>query len=83
MRTKRTKQYIEDVAKEQHVTPSQVKGVADFMFEFVAESMAEGERKSLDFPEIRVMGWGLFKVKEGRRKHFEKINNERLNSNRK
>jgi nucleoid DNA-binding protein len=80
MRTKRTKQFIEDTATEHGVKPSQVKEVADSMFEFVAEVMSEGDRKSLNFAEIRLMGWGVFRVKEGRRKQFEKINNERINN---
>ena len=74
MRTKRTKGYIEETATKHGVRPSQVKEIADSMFEFVAEVMSEGERESLNFPEIRLMKWGIFKVKEGRRKHFEKIN---------
>ncbi len=74
MRTRRTKGYIEETATEHGVRPSQVKDVADSMFEFVVEIMAEGDRKGLNFAEIRLMKWGVFKVKEGRRKHFEKIN---------
>ena len=82
MRTKRTKVYIEETAKECGVTPSQVKGVAESMFEFAAEVMAEGERKSLNFPEVRLMGLGIFRVKEGKRKQFERINNEKSTSDR-
>lgn len=82
MRTKKTKEYIEETAKELGFTPSQVKGVAESMFEHVAEVMSEGDRKRLDFPEVRLMGFGVFRVKEGRRKQFEKINNERLNNTR-
>jgi len=65
---------MEETATEHGVRPSQVKDVADSMFEFVAEIMSEGDRKGLNFAEIRLMKWGVFKVKEGRRKHFEKIN---------
>lgn len=80
MRTRRTKEYIEKTANKHGVKPSQVKEVADSMFEFVADVMADGDRDSLNFPEIRLMRWGVFKVKEGRRKHFNKINNERSNN---
>lgn len=76
MRTKRTKIYIEETADEHGVKQNQVKEIADSMFEFAAEVMGEGERESLNFPEIRLMKWGIFKVKEGRRKHFERINNK-------
>ena len=73
MRTKRTKGYIEETANEHGVRPSEVKDVADSMFEFVADVMADGDRVNLNFPEIRLMKWGIFKVREGRRKHFEKL----------
>ena len=77
MRTKRTKKYMDETATEHGVRPSEVKEVADSMFDFVAEVMSEGDRERLDFPEIRLMKWGVFKVKPGRRKHFKKINDEK------
>ena len=64
---------MSEVAIEHGVRPSQVKEVADSMFDFVAEVMSEGDRERLDFPEIRLMKWGVFKVKPGRKKHFKKI----------
>jgi len=48
--------------------------VADSMFRFAAEIMSEGDRKLMDFADVRIMGWGVFRVKEGRRKHFQRIN---------
>lgn len=77
MRTKRTKGYINETADEHGIRPNQVKEIADSMFDFVAEVMAQGERESLNFPEIRLMKWGVFKVKPGRRKHFERINKQK------
>jgi len=71
---------MEATAQEHGVKLSQVKEVADSMFDFVAEVMSEGDRERLDFPEIRLMKWGVFKVKPGRRKHFKKINDEKENS---
>jgi hypothetical protein len=68
---------MEETATEHRVRPSQVKDVADSMFEFVAEVMAEGDRKGLNFAEMRLMKWGVFKVKEGRRKYFERLRDER------
>ena len=46
-------------------------------FRFTADVMKEGNAKKLEFAQIRLMSWGLFKVKEGRKKHFERINNEK------
>jgi hypothetical protein len=74
---------MEETAKETGVTVPQVKEVGDSMFRFVAQIMSEGDRETLQFGEIRLMRWGIFKVKEGRKKHFEKINNEKSNSDRK
>ena len=77
MRTKRTKGYIEETAQEYGVRPSQVKDVADSMFEFVTEIISEGDRKRLNFPEIRLMKWGIFTVRESKRKQFEKVRDGR------
>jgi len=64
---------MEETASEHGVTLSQVKDIANSMFEFVAEIMSEGDRKGLNFAEIRLMRWGVFKVKEGRRRHFKRL----------
>ena len=77
MRTKRSKKYIEDTADELGVKPSQVKAVADSMFDFVADTISEADRKRMNFPDIRLMNWGIFTVRESKRKQFEKVNNER------
>lgn len=68
---------MEETANEHGVRSSQVKDVADSMFDFVAEIMSEGDRKGLNFAEVRLMGWGVFKVKEGRRRHFKKLRDEK------
>ncbi|KKK51453.1 hypothetical protein LCGC14_3114820 [marine sediment metagenome] len=68
---------MEETASEHGVTLSQVKDIANSMFEFVAEIMSEGDRKGLNFAEIRLMRWGVFKVKEGRRRHFKRLQDER------
>jgi preprotein translocase subunit SecB len=68
---------MEETATEHGVRSSQVKDVADSMFEFVVEVMVDGDRKGLNFAEIRLMKWGVFKVKEGRKRHFERLRDER------
>ena len=70
MRTKRTKEYMNEVAKSHGVRASQVNDVAESMFRFVATVMSEGDAKLLQFGEIRLLKWGTFRVKEGRRKFF-------------
>jgi hypothetical protein len=77
MRTKRTKGYMDEVAKIHGVRTSQVNDVAESMFRFVATVISEGDKKLLQFGEIRLFKWGVFKVKEGRRKFFKKLNDEK------
>lgn len=75
MRTKRTKKYLEEIAKEEGLTVGQVQEVTESFFRFTAQVMSEGNRKLMDFSAIRLMKWGVFKVKEGRKRYFEQINN--------
>lgn len=78
MRTKRTKEYMNEVAKNHNIRASQVSDVAESMFRFVATVMSEGDTKLLQFGEIRLFKWGVFRVKEGRRKFFERLRDEKL-----
>jgi len=80
MRTKRTKNYILETAKEFGLPASKVQEVGESMFRFTAQVMSEGNKKLLDFHEIRLMKWGIFRVREGRRKHFERLRDEKSNN---
>jgi hypothetical protein len=77
LRTKRTKKYLEDIAKSKGLRLSETQEITESFFRFVAQVMSEGDRKTMNFSDIRLFKWGIFKVKQGRRKHFEKINNKR------
>jgi predicted transcriptional regulator len=77
MRTKRTKQYLEDIARDENLRLSETQEITESFFKFVAQVMAEGDRKTMEFANIRVFKWGLFRVKEGRKKHYERINKKR------
>lgn len=83
MRTKRTKEYIDEVARKHGLRSSQVQEVAESMFRFTSQIMTEGNRNIMDFGEVRLMGWGVFKVKEGRIKFFERLRDEKSANNRK
>jgi len=83
MRTKRTKGYIVETSKETGVSPPQVQEVAESMFRFTAEVMSKGNKQLLDFDEVRLMKWGVFKVRPGRKKHFERLRDEKSNNTRK
>ena len=79
MRTKKTKQYLEGIAKEEGLRLSETQEITESFFKFVTQVMGEGNRKTMEFSSIRVFKWGIFKVKEGRKKRFEKINKRRSN----
>lgn len=74
MRTKRTRTHIEKVAKEYGITYDQAEEIVESFFRFTAEAMKEGNRKTMDFADIRLLKFGVFRVKEGRKKHFKRIN---------
>lgn len=79
MRTKRTRKYLEDIAREENLRLSETQEITESFFKFVTQVMGEGNRKTMEFSSIRVFKWGIFKVKEGRKKRFEKINKARKN----
>jgi nucleoid DNA-binding protein len=79
MRTKRTKGYIQEVAKKYNVSENDVEKVVESFFRFTTEVMKEGNPKTMDFADIRIMKWGVFRVKEGRKKFFLELNKKREN----
>jgi len=68
---------MDETAVEFGLRSTQVKEIAESMFRFTADVMSEGNKQLLDFHEIRLMKWGLFKVREGRRKHFQRLRDEK------
>ena len=79
MRTKRTRQYLEDIAKKENLRLNETQEITESFFKFVTQVMNEGNRKTMEFSSIRIFKWGVFKVKEGRKKHYERINKARRN----
>jgi nucleoid DNA-binding protein len=77
MRTKVTKKYLEDVAKEQGITLSQMQEIVEAPFKFTSEVFSKGNRETMEFDSVRLMYFGVFKVKEGRKKRFKQINNDK------
>ena len=86
MRTKRTKGFIDEIAKDNNLRSEQVLEIVESFFRFTVDIMSEGNRKTMEFDQVRLMKWGVFKVKEGRKKFLQKINekkNEEFNNLRK
>ena len=74
MRSKRTKKHHDTIAKKEGLRLGEVQEITESFFRFTAQVMSEGNRKLMDFSDVRIMKLGIFKVKEGRRKHFERLN---------
>ena len=85
MRTRRTRKHIDDIANKHKLTVDQTQEIIDTFFRFTADVMKEGNKKTMEFDQVRILKWGVFKVKEGRKRFFERLNkkNEELNRNRK
>lgn len=74
MRSKTTRKYLEDIAKELNITVAQAQEIAEAPFQFVAKVFKEGDRTAMNFNSVRIMYFGRFMVKKGRVEHFKKIN---------
>lgn len=77
MRSKRTKEHLERIAKKYNITLIQMEKITEAPFRFFVEVASEGNRQTMEFDSVRILKWGIFSVKEGRKKHFEKINNDK------
>lgn len=78
MRTKPTRDLIRKIAKDENLTIKQVDEIVNSFFRFTAKKMGEGDRKNLEYSTIRLFKFGVFKVKEGRKK-FLRSKDEKLN----
>ena len=79
MRSRRTRDLIRKIAKDENLTIKQVDEIVNSFFRFTAKKMGEGDRKNLEYSTIRLFKFGVFKVKEGRKK-FLRSKDEKLNS---
>ena len=74
MKTQRTKAKIRQIAEAENLTIKQVEDVAFSFFRFASKKMADGDRENLIFNEIRLFKFGVFKVKESRKKYIKPRN---------
>lgn len=80
MRSKRTKVHLEKLSKKYKIKFSQMEEIVESPFKFFIKVAAEGDRENMIFDSVRIIGWGLFSVKEGRKEHFKKIKNDKQTS---
>lgn len=77
MRSQKVKKLLKKIAEKEGITFEQMKEIAEAPFRFTAKKIAEGDKKTLTFFNVRIMKFGIFAVKQGRREFFKKIMNEK------
>lgn len=70
MRSRRTKQLIRKIAEQENLTIKQVEDIVFSFFRFTSKRMSEGDITTRTYESIRLFKFGVFKVKEGRRKYL-------------
>ncbi len=64
---------IKSLAKKYKLTEEQIKKIINSPFDVTVEAMKSGDRKTQEFPSIRIINFGLFYVPENKKaimKHF-------------
>lgn len=82
MKSKRTRDTIRGIAEKENLSIKQVDEITASFFRFTAQQMSKGDRKNLIFDTIRLFKFGVFRVKEGRKRYL-KPENEKPNKYRK
>lgn len=77
MRSKRTKDHLEELAKKYNLRVSQVEEIVETPFRFFVHLAGKGDKDTLTFHSLRIYKWGLFSVKKGRKEHLKKLNDDR------
>ena len=54
--------------------------IAEAPFKFFVQIASEGDKKTTTFDSVRIIKWGLFSVKEGRKQFFKRLNNDKENN---
>lgn len=75
MKSKRTRTHLEYLARKYGIELSQAEEIAEAPFRFLFKVMAAGDKENLKFDSVRIIKWGLFSVKEGRKEFFKKLKN--------
>ena len=77
MRTRKNKLRIAEIAKQHNITYDQAEEIIESVFRFTADTMKEGNKQTLDFSHVRIIKWGVFKVKPGRREFLKRLRDEK------
>ena len=71
MRSKFSKDLIRKIAEGEGLTIKQVENIVYSFFWFTSKTMNEGDRENVEFGEIRLYKFGVFKVKEAKKKFLK------------
>lgn len=77
MRSKNTKNHLETISKKYGIKYSQMQEIAECPFRFFTQIAGEGDKETLNFDSVRIINWGLFSVKEGRKKFLKECNEKK------
>jgi len=71
MNSRRSRNIIREIAEKEDLSVKQVNEITGSFFSFTAQQMSKGDRKSLIFDTIRLFKFGVFRVKEGRKRYLK------------
>ena len=91
MKSKRSKNKIREIAQQEGLDIRQVEDIVNAPFRFTSKIMKEGDIEKVEFSNVRIFRFGIFLVKQGRKKRFiekgltkkrqQQKKNEKLNRN--
>ena len=87
MRSNRTKEIIRKIAEDENLTIKQVEEITISFFRYVVEQIGKESRWTLNFKDVRIFKFALFRVTPSKRKRTEDMNQnlikkrEKLNRN--
>ncbi len=82
MRSKITRNIIRKIAEKENLTVKQVEEIVFSFFWFTSKRMSEGDKYTRTYHSIRLLKFGIFKVKDGKRKKLIQ-RDEKFNRNKK
>ena len=93
MKSKRSKNKIREIAQQEGLDIRQVEDIVNAPFRFTSKIMKEGDIEKVEFSNVRIFRFGIFLVKQGRKKRFiekgltkkrqQQKKNEKINRNKK
>lgn len=73
---KEVKKLIKDMSRETGYREEHIEDMVNFPFELLANVIKKSDRQIVDFPSVRLNGFGLFYCSDGRKEFYKKLNNK-------